>query len=156
MKNYKKYKINWLKNSVFNSLWHTKLVKQFMLKGNLALSERIFITFLKKLRQVTKLQSFFIFEALFLIKPLMLIQQVRSGNTWHSIPRFIPKCVQYTAGIRILSKIVKTNKDYIYFYDKLINEFLKIMQSKDSDALSFRENLYSVIEYNKAFASFRW
>ena len=151
---YKKIKIIWIKNSVFNSLWFHKLINQLMRKGKKEVSEKIFFLAIKNLRSVTLVQNLFFWEAIFLIKPIILTHWVRNGKTYQQLPKIISTMKQYSIAIFFFSLRLKMNKTNPNIIQTILKELFEIIFTKTSKILEFRDDIHKIGIYNQAFIRF--
>ncbi len=155
---YKKLKIIWNKNSVFNSLWYSKFINQFIKKGRKDSSEKKLFTIFKQLKSHTLLPHTQIFEIFFLTKPYVILTWIRKAKIYHQIPKIITLNQQYRLSLYLFSKLLILNnrKKKLVFENKFILELSNIIYNHNSYLLDYKQDLYNISIYNRSLLHFKW
>lgn len=109
------------------------------------------------LKGVTSFLVIYFFEALFLLKPLILLRWLRLGRKWHQVARPIHEELQYRMGFFFLSRVfrIKNKKVRKKPHVKLFNELVGLIHDKKSKLLDFKNDLYNIALYNRSLFRFK-
>ena len=150
--------ILWNKDLLFDYIWINKFVNQCIWEGKKDKVENYYYKSLALLKSVTSFLVLYLFEALFLIKPLILLRWLRLGKKWHQIARPIHEELQYRMGFFLLSKMFKlknrklSKKPHVRLFDELIS----LVHDKRSKLLDFKNDMYNIALFNRSLFRFKW
>ena len=154
----KKLRLFWKKDSIFRSMWLFKFINQCMRHGKLEFIEKNIYDCFKLLKEVTVLGLFYFFETLFIIKPLILLRWVRKGRKFYQVGRPIHEEMQLRFGsffLALQAKLrwrLKLNS----FSNRLYTEIIKIVHTRNSAIIDFRNDIYLIAKHNMAMFRHKW
>lgn len=148
----------WNKDTLFDYIWINKFVNQCVWQGKKHKIELYFYKCLKLLKGVTNFLILYFFEALFLIKPIILLRWLRLGRKWHQVARPIHEELQYRMGFFLLSRVfrLKNKKLLKKPYQKLFDDLISLIHDKKSKLLDFKNDLYNIAIFNRSLFRFKW
>jgi ribosomal protein S7 len=148
----------WNKDILFDYIWINKFVNQCIWQGKKNKIEIYFYKCLKLLKGVTTSLVLYFFEALFLIKPIILLRWLRLGRKWHQVARPIHEELQYRMGFFLLSRIfrLKNKKLLKKPYEKLFDDLVSLIHDRRSKLLDFKNDLYNIAIFNRSLFRFKW
>lgn len=154
----KKLRIFWKKETIFNSMWLLKLIKQCMRHGKLELMEKVIYKSLKLLKNITVLGLFYFFECIFIVKPIIILRWVRKGRFFYQVARPIHEELQLRMGCFFLAKFlrIKWRRKELTLAEKLYSEIFNVIFTKKSKILDFRNDIYNIAEYNMSMFRHKW
>lgn len=150
--------IFWNKDILFNRIWINKFINQCVWKGKKHKIELYYFNTLKLLKSVTSFLILYFFEALFLVKPIILLRWLRLGRKWHQVARPIHEELQYRMGFFLISRAFRLkNKKLVNKPEiKLFEELIALVQDKKSKLLDFKNDMYNIAIFNRSLFRFKW
>jgi ribosomal protein S7 len=152
--------VTWKKDILFNRIWITKLINQCFWQGKKEKTEKYFYSCLLKLRSVTTTQVLYIFEIMFMLRPLVILRWIRLGRKWHQVARPIFEELQYRSSLLLLASSFKVNEGVRRAAGtpttKLFNEIINLIHLKNSKLMNYKKDTYSVALYNRSLFRFKW
>lgn len=155
---YKRLKILWIKHSIHQSRWLSKLINGFVKKGNKDFSERIYEKAFISLKSITKAPQILIFEVLSMIKPIFLMKWIRKAKHFFKVPKLASTSKQYRFSSYMFNKLIlntKSKKNY-KIPNKIVDIVLSTFVKKNSHLISFKNDMYNTAVFNRARVRFRW
>jgi ribosomal protein S7 len=150
--------IFWNKDVLFNHIWVNKFINQCVWKGKKEKIEKYFHKCLYLLKTVTLFSIVYFFEALFLVKPIILLRWLRLGKKWHQVARPIHEELQYRMGFFLLSRAFRLKNRRVVKapYNKLYDELISIIHDKKSKLIDFKNDIYNIAIFNRSLFRFKW
>jgi hypothetical protein len=95
---------------------------------------------------------------LFIIKPLILLRWVRKGRNFYQIGRPVHEEMQLRFGsfFLALQSRLRWRRKFTKFSNKLYVEIIKIVHTKNSEIIDFRNDLYHIAKHNMAMYRHKW
>jgi len=154
----KKLIIFWNKEIVFKYIWLKKFINQCVWQGKKQKIELYFYRTIKLLKETTLVPILYFYEALFILKPLILLRWIRRGRKWHQVARPVHEELQFRTGFYFLAKSfrLRYNANKKSPYLKLYEEVLNLIHDKRSKFLDFKNDIYSIALYNRSLFRFKW
>jgi ribosomal protein S7 len=153
-----KLSIFWNKDLLFDYIWINKFINQCNWQGKKQKIEKYYFNSLKELKGVTTFLVLYFFEAMFSIRPIILLRWLRLGKKWHQVARPIHEELQYRTGFFLLSRMfrLRSKKAIKKPYIKLVDELLSLVHDRRSKILDFKNDMYSVAIFNRSLFRFKW
>lgn len=150
--------IFWNKDMLFDSIWINKFINQCVWSGKKEKIELYLVECLKILKSVSNSVISYFFEALFLVKPIILLRWLRLGRKWHQVARPIHEELQYRMGFFLLARVfrLKNKKIIKKPYIKLFEDLISIVHDRKSKLLDFKSDMYSIAIFNRSLFRFKW
>lgn len=155
---FKRLKILWIKNSMFQSRWLTKFINGLTRNGNKAFIERMYEKAFIKLKTITKAPHLLIFDVLCMIKPIFLMRWIRKAKHYFSIPKMASTSKQYRFAIYMFSKLILTrrSKKNYKIPDMVIDAIMSVYVRKNSELVDFKNDMYNTAVFNRSKVRFKW
>lgn len=140
---------------LYNSLLLKKFIANLAKVGKTHKLEISLFIALKNLKFKICLNPLILFLfALNEIKPCVELKSLRLGSVFYKIPVPLTSSKQLFRSIKLLSSVIRSNKQPVPIHEKIQQEILLILQKKSS-LYKLNHTLYQTASTNRAFAHYR-
>lgn len=144
-------------DQLYNSVLVTRFINRLMKDGKKSVAEKVVYNAfdLLKTKGMDPLDIFT--KAIDTVSPKVEIKARRVGGANYQVPVEVRGDRKFAVAVRWILEAAKSrpNKEFHSFSEKLVAEFLDILEGK-GQAILKRDNTHKQAEANKAFAHFRW